>query len=107
MQARLERLMTHIGPEKTYLFDGYYRIRENNLGQIEIAYLKPDGCGTTSVNPQLTLELVEGKLIPVKLMDMGKSPNVFLKRDASNGDLLDRELQDLLKRFEVAIENKN
>ncbi len=40
----LIQLMKKIGSDKTYLTDGYYRIRDNKSGQKELAFLKPDGC---------------------------------------------------------------
>ncbi|MGL4643019.1 MAG: hypothetical protein ACRCVH_01795 [Vagococcus fluvialis] len=97
-------LMSKIGSEKTYLTDGYYRIRDNKLGQKELAFLKPDECGTTSVNPQITVEEVDGNWLAVKLMDMGNDSTKFIIRDDATKEELDNELEKLIKKMEEAIQ---
>ena len=100
---QLKMLKEKIGSDKTYLKDGYYRIRETGSGQHEIAFLKPEGCATTSVNPQITLEKVNGEWLGVKLIDMGTSPTRFLKRDEGVGEVIDCELELLVKKMLNAI----
>ncbi|WP_288395953.1 hypothetical protein [uncultured Vagococcus sp.] len=100
----LIHLMSKIGSDKTYLTDGYYRIRDNKSGQKELAFLKPDGCGTTSVNPQITVEEVDGNWLAVKLMDMGNNLTKFIIRDDATKEELDNELEKLIKKMEEAIQ---
>lgn len=99
-------LEAEIGAEKTYLTDGYYRVRENNLGQKELAFLIPDGCGTTSVHPQITLEKVGDNWQAVKLIDMGVSPTIMLEKNPETVQELDKRLSQLFKKMKKAIENQ-
>lgn len=100
----LVHLMSQIGSDKTYLTDGYYRIRENKSGQKELAFLKPEGCATTSVNPQITVEEENGTWIAVKLIDMGSSPTKFIIRDDTTKEELDNELERLIQKMEKAVQ---
>ncbi len=99
-------LEAEIGAEKTYLKDGYYRIRENNFGQKELAFLIPDGCGTTSVHPQITLEKVGDNWQAIKLIDMGVSPTIMLEKNPETEQELDTKLDYLFKKMTEAIENQ-
>lgn len=100
----LEELKQAIGSDKTYLDDGYYRIRPTEFGGYELAYLKPEGCATTSVHPQITIEQLEGKWMGVKLIDMATSPTKFLTRDNGEGEEIDLQLNFLLEKMKQAIQ---
>lgn len=100
----LVNLERKIGPNKTYLKNGYYRIRSMASNQKELAFLKPDGCGSTSVNPQITIEKINDIWVAVKLIDMGSAPTKFLTRDNETSDELDTALVMLIKKMEQAIE---
>lgn len=104
---QLAKLSEWIGTEKTYLNNGYYRIRDNKFGQKEIAFLAPCSCGTTSVSPQITLERKNDNWEAIKLMDMGASPTIFLTRDPENEAIIDEALEDLLVKMEEAIASEN
>lgn len=104
---KLMLLKEEIGSVKTYIFDGYYRVRENQQGQIEIAHLVPAGCGTTSVHPEITLEQNKNEeWIAVKLSDMGVSPLKFLDRTEVTSQEIDIELKLLIEKMTNAIKNK-
>ncbi|MEG0286289.1 MULTISPECIES: hypothetical protein [Vagococcus] len=102
-KEQLETLMRVIGPEKKYLSDGYYRIREVDENRKELAFLKPDGCGTTTVTPQITIEKQGDNWLPIKFIDMGSSPTKMLIRDEKTEQLLDEELVILVEKMLSAL----
>lgn len=100
--AELLRLIEHYGEEKEYLEDGYYRLRQKKSQQYELAYLKPDTCGTTTVNPQLTVEVIGDKVRAISLIDLYGTPVRNLGDSEENAELLEQELSQLVTKFMLA-----
>lgn len=97
-------LKANFGEEKEYLGDGYYRLRQKADGQYELAYLKPDMCGTTTVNPQITLEIVGELVKPVALMDLFETPIQSISYSEETAERLEQELTELVAKFMAAKE---
>ncbi|MEG0550753.1 MAG: hypothetical protein RR554_06310 [Vagococcus sp.] len=100
---RVINLETVFGYEKKFITNGYYRIRQLDEKQKEVAFLISSGCGSTSVHPQITIKKIKNEWVPIKLIDMGTSPTQMIYRDENNQKYLDEKFECLITKFEQAI----
>lgn len=99
----LKELQQHVASEKTYLGDGYYRIREKSEKEVELASLLMDPCGGSVVNPQITLVKAKDNWEPVKLIDLGISPTEMYEVSEETAGKLKARLDELVGKFQGAI----
>lgn len=100
--AELLLLAEHYDEEKEYLGDGYFRLRQKGPLQYELAYLKADACGTTSVHPQITVEVVGKQVKAIGLMDLYATPVRTINVSEENRALIEEELTQLVTKFKQA-----
>lgn len=100
--AELLLLTKHYHEEKEYLENGYFRIRQKDPQHYELAFLKVDGCGTTSVSPQITVEVIDEQVRAIGLMDMYAAPIRTIVQSEETADLLEQELNQLVTKFKLA-----
>lgn len=101
MNEKWELIKAHFGPEKEYIGEGYYRVRESEQGW-QIAYLLPGYCGETILHPEITISESEKGIIPIRLIDMEVTP--ILNLDQSEQEKLNEEFEKLLDKFLAAKE---
>lgn len=99
----LETLQKHFNGEKKFVQDGYYRLRDIGNDQYELAYLEAGPCGDTTVHPQITIEVTEKEILPLKLLDMAVSPTLRLTKEEHPSELAEA-LERLVQRFYQVIE---
>ncbi|MBO0471305.1 hypothetical protein JZO66_12170 [Enterococcus sp. DIV0242_7C1] len=102
----LQELVSYFSEDKTFIHDGYYRIRILDKETIELAFLVAGPCGDTLVHPQITVTLTESSALAIKLIDMYVTPPLFLTREESNKQEIDQQLDKLIEKF-INIKNKN
>lgn len=100
--AELLLLSDHYDDEKEFLGDGYFRLRQKDGQHYELAYLKADACGTTSVNPQITVEVIDKKVRAVSLLDLFSTPVRNISESEETEALLEQELATLVLKFKAA-----
>lgn len=98
----LELLLTHFSAEKEYIDGGYYRLREKGENQYEIAFLMPDSCGTTTVNPQITVVVEAGQVTPLTLLDLYRTPVRNLTYTEETALAIEQALTELVAKFKEA-----
>ncbi|MFD2307949.1 hypothetical protein [Enterococcus termitis] len=98
-KANVEKILTFFNEEKVFFHDGYYRIRRLDKETVELAFLIAGPCGDTVAHPQITVSLTESQAIGTKLIDMHATPPLFLSRDSSTEQELDRALDKLIEKF--------
>ena len=97
--AELELLLAHFSAEKEAIEGGYYRIRATGEAQYELAFLMPDSCGTTSVNPQITVSVEGERVRPIALIDVYRMPIRKLTYTEETAEELELALADLVTTF--------
>lgn len=102
----LHELISYFSEDKTFIYDGYYRIRIFDKETIELAFLVAGPCGDTLVHPQITVTLTESSALAIKMIDTYVTPPLFLKREESNQQEIDQKLDKLIEKF-LNIKNKN
>lgn len=93
----------HFTSDKKFFKDGYYRLKDIGENQFEMAFLEAGPCGDTTVHPQITIELDEEELRPIKLLDMAVSPTLRLNQEEHPTELKEA-LDGLVQRFYTVIE---
>ncbi|WP_321386817.1 hypothetical protein [uncultured Enterococcus sp.] len=99
----LETFQKYFNGDKKFFKDGYYRLRDIENNQFELAFLEAGPCGDTTIHPQITIERFEDELRPLKLLDMAVSPTLRLTYEEHPVEL-NNELEHLVQRFYNAIE---
>lgn len=99
----LKELQQHITSDKTYLGNGYYRIRELSDTEVELAFLLMDPCGGSVVNPQITLKKENNNWQPIKLIDLGVTPTEMYEVSEETGEKIQVRLNELIGKFQQAI----
>ena len=59
----LDLILANFGPEKEFIGDGYFRIRDKGNEHYEIAYLVSACCGTTNYYPQIAVHVEGDKVV--------------------------------------------
>jgi len=96
---QLQSLINFFGPEKQFISDGYYRIRVISNQKVEMAFLVPDSCGTTSVHPQITVTKTQNNWEPINLIDMAETPTKFIEKSEETAIFLNNALEELVQKF--------
>lgn len=100
-----EAIKQRVGPEKTFIGDGYYRLRQLDNGDYEFAFLLAGPCGDTTIHPQITLDATGDHILPIKLLDLGVSPTLRLGGE-QHSTQLNQALNQLVQRLHTALEEK-
>lgn len=95
----LELILTHFGPEKEFIGDGYFRIRDKGNEHYEIAYLVPACCGTTNYNPQIAVHVEGDKVVPDSVLDLVDMPAKMLSYSPETRAVMEQELDKLCQKF--------
>ena len=103
---RITNLLSFFSEEKYFFDNGYYRIRIISDLEKELAFLVLDGCGSTSVHPQITIEKFTDKWLATKLIDLKTRPTKMIYRNEATSEELDEALNDLVNKFEKVMNNK-
>ncbi|CZQ97989.1 Hypothetical protein Tpal_2206 [Trichococcus palustris] len=103
-KKELDLILKHFGPEKEFIGDGYFRIREKDSNRYEMAYLAPACCGTSTYHPQITIRVEDEKIIPEFLMDMEETPIKNISYSDETSEVLEQELDKLCSKF-LAVKN--
>ncbi|MHC5217805.1 hypothetical protein ACYSNR_14180 [Enterococcus sp. LJL128] len=94
--ATFKELRKHFDTdEKRFIKDGYYRLRAADERVYELAYLEAGPCGDTTVHPQITLEITNDAVVPLKLLDLSAAPVIRFSREESLEEL--EQALDLLE----------
>lgn len=104
-QEKISQLEPFFNAEKQHFNDGFYRLRSLSEDVKELAFLVPAGCGSTAVNPQITIEKRNEGWVGTKLIDFKSTPTRMLYRDTENAQVIDEELEALVQKFERVMEN--
>ncbi|WP_159722426.1 hypothetical protein [Enterococcus sp. CSURQ0835] len=97
-QKKWQLVQQHFG-EIEYLDDGYYRLK--NVGErFKLAFLTSGACGEKVIQPEITIEWVGGRAVPIALLDLAATP---IKRwDRSETEKLESAAEVLLTKFCLA-----
>lgn len=100
MDKKIVALLEASFSERRFYQNDFYRFRRISETEVELARLVTDPCGGTVPSPQITFLLVSGteNFVPVKLVDLGKSPTERLTAP-DNQSALTEAAQGLLAIF--------
>jgi len=102
-QEELNVLKHHLSEDKTFIQDGYYRLRKLDETTYEFAFLVADACGATSVHPQITIEKQGDTWQAVKLLDFVSTPVETLLYSDDTSQILTNRLEQLYQQCMKAI----
>ncbi|MEO1769534.1 MULTISPECIES: hypothetical protein [Enterococcus] len=100
-QKKWEKVLANYTAEKEFIKDGYYRVRPVEEGY-QMAYLVPGLCGETLIHPEITLEVINGKAVPIRLMDLETTPTTRLSAKAGDQEQIEAQAEMLLEKFVAA-----
>lgn len=103
-KRELDLILKNFGPEKEFIGEGYFRIREKDEGRYEMAFLVPACCGTSTHHPQITIRVEDEKIIPEFLMDWEEMPIKNIRYSDETREVLEQELDKLCRKF-LAVKN--
>ena len=95
----LEFLLSNFDETKRFIEDGYYRIRPSDVDEYELAFLVADACGTTAINPQITLKVEGERITPRLLIDLATIPTKYLHYTSETSAELETALSQLVAKF--------
>lgn len=101
-QEKWQKVSTSFGI-KDAIGNGYYRVRQKAENLYDFAYLVPNPCGDTNPHPQITVEIIAGRAVPIRLLDVEASPLRMLT--AIDQQELQAAFSELLDRFLAAKKN--
>ena len=97
--VELEFLLSHFDEKKRFIEDGYYRLRTSDVDEYELAFLVADACGTTAINPQITLKVEGERITPRVLIDLATTPTKYIHYAAETSAELETALSELVAKF--------
>ncbi|GCF93888.1 hypothetical protein NRIC_17790 [Enterococcus florum] len=97
-QQKWQLIQEHFSSEKEYINDGYYRLRSIDDGY-QMAYLVPGQCGETLIHPEITIHMIEGKAVPVRLYDLETTPTTRLDAAAGDQAAIEEAAEELMDKF--------
>lgn len=95
----LELILANFGPEKEFIGDGYFRIRDKGNEHYEIAYLVSACCGTTNYYPQIAVHVEGDKVVPDSVLDLVSNPAKMLSYSPETSAVMEQELDKLCQKF--------
>lgn len=100
-QKKWETVLAHYSADKEFIEDGYYRVRTVEEGY-QMAYLVPGLCGETLIHPEITIEIVNGQAVPIRLMDLETTPTTRLSVKDGDQEQIEAQAEALLDKFLAA-----
>ena len=95
----LDLILANFVPEKEFIGDGYFRIRDKGNEHYEIAYLVSACCGTTNYFPQITVHVEGDRVVPDSLLDLVSNPAKMLSYSPETSAVMEEELDKLCQKF--------
>ena len=100
-QKKWETVLANFSADKEFIEDGYYRVRTVEEGY-QMAYLVPGLCGETLIHPEITIEVVDGQAVPIRLMDLETTPTTRLSVKDGDQEQIEAQADRLLDKFLAA-----
>lgn len=94
-------VLENFSADKEFIEDGYYRVRAVEEGY-QIAYLVPGLCGETLIHPEITIKVVDGQAVPIRLMDLETTPTTRLSVKDGDQEQIEAQADLLLDKFLAA-----